>query len=162
MTLSDFLSVDTIDLDCQATSIKQAFTCVADKAIQNPRFSNKTLDKADLVTALLEREKLGSTAIGEGIALPHAKIAELDAMQMHFVRLANGIDFEALDDQPVDLICCLFVPLEACMEQKKCLAKVSRILREPSMQAQLRAAQTPGGLLSALSTSYDQPAAQAA
>lgn len=142
--------------------MKQAFTCIADKATQNPSFKDKYLDKADLVTALLDREKLGSTAIGDGIALPHAKIAELDAMQMHFVRLAQGVDFEAIDDKPVDLICCLFVPLEACMEQKQCLAKISRILREPAMQAQLRAAHTAEGLLAALSQSYDQSAAQAA
>lgn len=155
MTLSDYLKVDNIDLDCSAQSMKQVFCCIADHALAGPNLAQVELDKKALVSALLERERLGSTAIGQGISLPHIRLQGLEDTQFHFVRLSQAVDFEALDDQPVDLICCMLAPEGICLDQKKCLAKISRVLREPAVQTQLRSAHTREGILAAISQAFD-------
>lgn len=95
------------------------------------------------VEALLEREALGPTGVGGGVALPHARLEELDRVVGAFVLLENPIEFEAIDKQPVDVIFSLFAPKSAGVEHLKALALVSRTLREQSIVSKLRSNPDP-------------------
>ncbi|MGH6915177.1 MAG: PTS sugar transporter subunit IIA, partial [Geminicoccales bacterium] len=88
--------------------------------------------------ALLERERLGTTGIGHGIAIPHARLGELDHLVGLFARLDQPVDFEALDDRPSDLIFLLLAPSSADADSLKALARISRVLRDPALQQRLR------------------------
>ena len=98
---------------------------------------------AHAVEALLEREALGPTGVGGGVALPHARLEELDRVVGAFVLLENPIEFEAIDKQPVDIIFSLFAPKSAGVEHLKALALVSRTLREQSIVSKLRSNPDP-------------------
>jgi PTS system nitrogen regulatory IIA component len=91
-----------------------------------------------ILEILTQREKLGSTGVGNGIAIPHGKLAKLGKMFGLFARLDRPIDFEALDGQPVDLIFLLLAPEEAGADHLKALARVARLLRDPEIARKLR------------------------
>ena len=95
-------------------------------------------DYSQTVEALMERESLGPTGVGGGIALPHARLEQLDKVVGAFVLLENPIEFDAIDKQPVDIVFGLFPPKSAGVEHLKALALVSRTLREQSIVAKLR------------------------
>ena len=95
------------------------------------------------VEALLEREALGPTGVGGGVALPHARLEVLDTVVGAFVLLENPVEFEAIDKQPVDIVFSLFAPKSAGVEHLKALALVSRTLREQSIVSKLRANPDP-------------------
>ncbi len=96
------------------------------------------LDKREIFNTLLQRERLGSTGVGHGIAIPHGKITGLKQITGLFARLAEPIDFDAIDDQPVDLVFVLLAPESAGADHLKALARISRLLREPSAIEKLR------------------------
>ena len=98
---------------------------------------------AHAVEALLEREALGPTGVGGGVALPHARLEELDRVVGAFVLLENPVEFEAIDKQPVDIVFSLFAPKSAGVEHLKALALVSRTLREQSIVSKLRSNPDP-------------------
>ena len=100
------------------------------------------IDQRRLFEVLLERERLGSTGVGNGIAIPHGKLGELDKLHMLFARTRNPIDFEAMDDEKVDLFCLLLAPEEAGAEHLKVLARISRQLRDSAFRDKLRGAQS--------------------
>ncbi len=102
------------------------------------------------VEALLERETLGPTGVGHGVALPHARISGLEEVHGVFLLLEKPIDFDAVDRQPVDLVFALFAPEEAGVEHLKALALVSRSLRESALCAKLRSNPVPGTLYTIL------------
>ncbi|HEX6143236.1 MAG TPA: PTS sugar transporter subunit IIA [Geminicoccaceae bacterium] len=95
-------------------------------------------DQQEVLEALLERERLGTTGIGHGIAIPHARLASLDRVVALFTRLDQPVDFESLDDQPSDLIVLLLAPVGADTESLKALARISRLLRNPALREKLR------------------------
>lgn len=95
---------------------------------------------ATIFEAVNEREQLGSTGLGNGIAIPHGKFAGLGSVAAVFARLTTPIDFESVDDQPVDLIMMLLAPMGAGADHLKALARVARLLRTDSVVARLRAA----------------------
>ena len=95
-------------------------------------------DYSQTVEALVERESLGPTGVGGGIALPHARLEQLDKVVGAFVLLENPVEFDAIDKQPVDIVFGLFAPKSAGVEHLKALALVSRTLREQSIVAKLR------------------------
>ena len=96
--------------------------------------------------ALLDRESLGPTGVGNGVALPHARLGELGDVVGAFIRLDKPIEFESVDRQPVDLVFALFAPEDAGVSHLKALAMVARTLREPSVCAKLRANDDPAKL----------------
>ncbi len=98
------------------------------------------LDAKLAAEALAAREKLGSTGFGGGIAIPHARIEGIDAIHGVFVAMARPIDFNAVDDMPVDLVFALFSPPDAGAAHLKALARVSRLLRDAAFVAKLRGA----------------------
>ncbi|MBI2717936.1 MAG: PTS IIA-like nitrogen regulatory protein PtsN [Rhizobiales bacterium] len=99
---------------------------------------------------LMTREKLGSTGIGQGIAIPHGKMATLNRVHGIFAKLAQPVDFEAVDGQPVDLVFVLLAPDHAGADHLKALARISRLLRDPAAVTKLRGTETAEGLYAIL------------
>jgi PTS system nitrogen regulatory IIA component len=133
MPLSDLVAPNAIIPALRVNGKKQALQELAVKAAglcgQNERM---------VFEILLQREKLGSTAVGNGIAIPHGKLPKLNALFGLFARLERPIDFEALDGQPVDLIFLLLAPEGAGADHLKALARVARLLRDPGIARKLR------------------------
>jgi len=109
-------------------------------------------DPQAILEALTAREELGSTGLGNGIAIPHGKSAGVSRVMAVFARLAEPVDFDAVDDQPVDLAMMLLAPMGAGADHLKALARVARLLRTESVVEQLRAADEPKKLYEILTT----------
>ena len=107
-------------------------------------------DYSNTVDALIEREALGPTGVGAGIALPHARLDKLDQVVGAFILLESPVEFEAIDKQPVDIVFSLFAPKTAGVEHLKALALVSRTLREQHIVAKLRSNPDPATLYTIL------------
>ncbi len=112
-----------------------------------------------IFTTLLERERLGSTGIGKGIAIPHGKLEGLTRVYSIFVRLERPIPFDAVDEQPVDLIYMLLAPAHAGADHLKALAKVSRLLRNAPLCEKMRGAETEDAILALIHASETKSAA---
>lgn len=117
------------------------------------------LDQARTIDALMERESLGPTGVGHGVALPHARLEGLDDVAGALVLMETPIDFSAVDRQPVDLAFALFAPVDAGVEHLKALALVSRTLRDASVCAKLRANNNPATLYTIMTEAQSQHAA---
>jgi PTS system nitrogen regulatory IIA component len=134
--LSDILSPQGVFIDLKPCSSKrQVLKELADHAA-----GLVDIDAQQLLEALMERERLGTTGVGHGIAIPHARLDQLNKVVGLFARLSEPIDFEALDDQPSDLIFMLLAPNSADADSLKALARVSRVLRDSGLQQRLRQA----------------------
>jgi PTS system nitrogen regulatory IIA component len=118
-----------------------------------------SLEPQIVFEALLTRERLGTTGLGSGIAIPHARLAGLDKICGFFVRLTKPVDFHALDAQPVDIIFALFAPAEAGADHLDALVTISRALRDEKLVEKLRTTTTPAGLHALLTASAQQHAA---
>ena len=117
------------------------------------------LNTGIVVEALLARENLGPTGVGNGVALPHAHIEGLESVVGAFVLLDRPVDFDSVDRQPVDIAFALFAPLNAGVEHLKALALVSRTLREASIRAKLRSNPDPTTIYAILSETQNNQAA---
>jgi PTS system nitrogen regulatory IIA component len=133
MKISDFLDPRTVVSDLKATNKKEALEglCRVLVAI------HPALDQDKMVGILLDRERLGSTGVGEGVAIPHGKMSDLEGLIACFGRSAEGVEFEAVDDQPVHLFFLLFAPENSAGVHLKALAKISRLLKRPSVREEL-------------------------
>jgi len=109
-------------------------------------------NEREVLEVLTQRERLGSTGIGSGIAIPHGKLATLDRLFGLFARLERPIDFEALDGQPVDLMFLLLAPEAAGADHLKALAQVARLLRDPKVAMKLRESRDGEALYAVLTT----------
>ena len=127
-----------VTLDVAATSKRQALSRVADTAARATGLPLKRL-----TDGLLEREALGSTGLGGGVAVPHARIEGLQQVVIVFVKLETPLAFQAVDDQPVDLLFGLFAPAGDGPLALRALAAVSRAIRKPAFREQLRQARSP-------------------
>lgn len=137
MNLGTLLDLRAISPRVGGSSKRQVLSVIADIAARNFGLpADRVLD------ALLEREAAGSTGVGHGVAVPHARMNGVDRMRAVFVRLEQPVPFEAVDDQPVDLLFALFAPKGAGSEHLRALARVSRLLRQPDLREQLRQAKT--------------------
>lgn len=108
------------------------------------------LDGSKVFDALVEREQAGSTGVGHGVAVPHARIPGLERMVAVFVRLENPVAFEAVDDQPVDLLFALLAPKDAGADHLRALARVSRLMRQGDVRERLRQARTADAICALL------------
>jgi nitrogen PTS system EIIA component len=141
MVIGDILTRAAIAARANAASKRQVLSLVADVAARN--FG---LDTAQVLDALAEREAAGSTGVGHGVAVPHARIEGLEQIRGVFVRLDQPVEFGAVDDRPVDLIFALFAPPDSSTEHLRSLARVSRMLRQADLREQLRQARTPDAI----------------
>jgi nitrogen PTS system EIIA component len=144
--LSELLTVESIDEDMAAANKKGLFQQLALVASRRLAIPAKTI-----ATALTEREKIGSTGFGAGVAIPHAKVDGLERVFGYFARLAAPIDFQAVDGLPVDLVFLILSPPDAGAEHLKALAGVSRVLRDRNTVAKLRGARSRDALFALLS-----------
>ncbi len=134
MELSDILVPDAVKLVSGASSKKRLFQSLSEVAA-----SIHGVDALQICHALQDRENLGPTGVGNGVALPHARLPEIENVFGVFFRLDNPLDFDAVDKQPVDLVFGLFAPENAGVEHLKALALVSRTLRDRNICSKLRA-----------------------
>lgn len=153
MEISDLLQPEAVISGLKASSKKQALQELAKHAAQITGVNDRRI-----LETLLERERLGTTGVGNGIAIPHGKLADFKKMYGVFARLDKPIDFDAIDEQPVDLIFLLLAPEGAGADHLKALARVSRLLRDASVCEKLRGADTADGLYMLLTQSEAQAA----
>ena len=145
MLLSDFISSDSVVASLKAKTKKQL---LQDLSARAARLTG--LQERDIFDVLLQRERLGSTGLGHGIAIPHGKIAGLKRIVGIFARLAEPVDFDAVDGQPVDIVFLLLAPDGAGADHLKALARISRLLREGSAVDKLRASRDAAALYAVL------------
>src|SRR5690348_13159834 len=133
MTITDLVAPEAILPALKVNSKKQALQELAARAAELTGQNERAIFEV-----LLQREKLGTTAVGYGIAIPHGKLPKLDKLFGLFARLDRPIDFEAMDGQPVDLVFLLLAPETAGADHLKALARVARLLRDPDVARKLR------------------------
>ncbi|MDE1570940.1 PTS IIA-like nitrogen regulatory protein PtsN [Aquabacter sediminis] len=154
MPLADLLAPEAVFPSLRASSKKQALQELAHQAA-----ALVDRDQREVFETLLQRERLGSTGVGSGIAIPHGKLPGLPKLFGAFARLDKPIDFEALDGEPVDLIFLLLAPEAAGADHLKALARVARMLRDPDTAEKLRATRDASAIYTLLTTT---PASDAA
>ncbi len=145
MPLNDLIAPNAILPALKVNSKKQAIQEIAARAAELTG-----MDERAVLEILLQREKLGSTAVGNGVAIPHGKLAKLGRLFGLFARLDRPIDFEALDGQPVDLLFLLLAPETAGADHLKALARVARLLRDPEIARKLRESRDADALYAVL------------
>ena len=145
MLLSDFISPDSVVSSLKAKTKKQL---LQDLSARAARLTG--LQERDIFDVLLQRERLGSTGLGHGIAIPHGKLAGLKRIVGIFARLAEPIEFDAVDGAPVDIVFLLLAPEGAGADHLKALARISRLLRDGSAVEKLRASKDAAALYAVL------------
>ena len=133
--IEQLLSLDTIFASLKARSRRHAFETMTNHLAQS-----HALDRVRALGLLVEREKLGSTATGNGIALPHALVEGIDGALGCFARLDKPVDFDAIDDAPVDLMFLLFVDKEHGAQHARTIAHISLVMSQKPLQEALRRA----------------------
>ena len=154
MTLTDLVAPNAIFPTLKVKNKKQAIQELAARAAELTGQNERAI-----LDILLQREKLGSTAVGSGVAIPHGKLPKLGRLFGLFARLEHPIDFEALDGAPVDLIFLLLAPEAAGADHLKALARVARLLRDPEIAHKLRDSRDADALYAVLAV---PPASSAA
>ncbi len=154
MDISDLILPESVIANLRVTSKKQALQELAKKAAELTGQPERALFEV-----LMERERLGTTGVGHGIGIPHGKLPELDRLYGLFARLESPIDFDAIDEQPVDLIFVLLAPETAGADHLKALARVSRLFRDRSVCEKLRGTDSGEAIYALLTQS---PASHAA
>ncbi|AEQ53443.1 PTS IIA-like nitrogen regulatory protein PtsN [Pelagibacterium halotolerans] len=147
MELADILSQDSIIACAKVASKRQLLQLLADRASELVG-----IDAQVIFETLQNREQLGSTGLGNGIAIPHGKIKGLPSVTAVFARLAQPIDFDAVDDQPVDLVVMLLAPEGSGADHLKALSRVARLLRADGVVDRLRATKDETKLRDILTT----------
>ena len=145
MQLSDLISTDGIVPSLKVSSKKQALQELSQLAGKVTGLAAR-----DVFETLLQRERLGSTGLGQGIAIPHGKLPGIDTLHGVFARLDSPIEFDSMDGQKVDLIFLLLAPESAGADHLKALARVSRMLRDTSVVAKLRGSEERAALYAIL------------
>lgn len=154
MEITDLLDTRGVVASLRATSKKQALQDLSRRAAEITG-----LEERPIFDVLMEREKLGTTGVGNGIAIPHGKLPNLDRLYGVFARLERPIDFQSIDEHPVDLIFLLLAPESAGADHLKALARVSRLLRDKTVCEKLRGTENPEALFALLTESKETRAA---
>lgn len=154
MLITDILSSDAVVAPLRVKSKKRLLQEISNFAAQK-----LNLNESIVQSVLLERETLGPTGVGNGVAIPHGRVSELDRVHGFFFRLDAPIDFESVDRKPIDLVFMLLAPEQAGADHLKALAKVSRLLREENVRAKLRSTDDPQALFAIITA---EEASQAA
>jgi nitrogen PTS system EIIA component len=152
MNIADIVQADSVLSPLHVQNKKQLLTEIASALA-----AAAGVEARPVFDALLQREKLGSTGLGQGIAIPHGRIAGLTKVHGVFARLSHPVAFDATDGEPVDLVFALASPPQSGADHLTALARVSRLLRDPITLAKLRGTESPDGLYAILT----QPAATA-
>ena len=154
MDLSDLIDVSAIMPALKANSKKQLLQLLAERAA-----TISGIPEREVFDIILQRERLGSTGVGNGIAIPHGKLAGVKRIAGVFDRLETPVDFESLDDQPVDLVFLLLAPEGAGADHLKALSRIARLLRDADTVAKIRGTRDANAIHALLS---QMPASHAA
>jgi nitrogen PTS system EIIA component len=152
--ISSKLMVGAVATDIQCSSKSAILAKLADLAAKN-----YGLDAATVLDGLEERERLGSTGFGGGTAIPHCKMPDIESPMGVFLRLAKSVDYDAVDDEPVDLVFGLISPSHDGAMHLRCLAEISRMLRDEKSTAQIRGAADSDALFALLTLTEERDAA---
>ena len=153
MSITDYLAADQIMVGVAGRSKKQLIEQLAERAAELTGLCQRSLFEI-----VMRRERLGSTAIGNGIAIPHAVHQDLTRTMGIIAVLTSPVDFDAQDCKPVDIVCLVIGPQNADSDHLKCVSSVARSLREASICDQIRAAKTPNELIGHLGNTSDEAA----
>ncbi|MBO0905124.1 PTS IIA-like nitrogen regulatory protein PtsN [Jiella sonneratiae] len=154
MEVNTLIDPGAILPDLKANSKKQVLQELAGRAAELTGLSER-----EIFETILGREKLGSTGVGNGIAIPHGKLADLDRIVGLFARLSRPVEFDALDDQPVDIVFLLLAPQGSGAEHLKALSKVARLLRNRNIVDEIRATRDGGAIYALMTNAMAQNAA---
>ena len=154
MDLSDLVDVPAIMPALKANSKKQLLQLLAERAS-----SITGIHEREIFDIILQRERLGSTGVGNGIAIPHGKLPKLEKLFGLFARLERPIDFEAMDGQPVDLLFLLLAPEGAGADHLKALSRIARVLRDGETVAKVRGTNDAAAIHALLSDTQGSKAA---
>ncbi len=154
MEINDLISSETVVANLHATSKKQLLQELSRRAADVTGEHERAI-----FDVLMERERLGTTGVGSGIAIPHGKLQSLEKLHGLFARLDQPVDFQAIDERPVDLIFLLLAPESAGADHLKALARVSRVLRDGKVCEKLRGTDTPDALFAILTEKKESEAA---
>jgi PTS system nitrogen regulatory IIA component len=154
MEISDLITPDSVIVALKATSKKQTLQELAHRAAEVTGLHERAI-----FDVLLERERLGTTGVGKGIAIPHGKLADLTELHGIFARLEKPVEFDSVDEEPVDLVFLLLAPETAGADHLKALARISRLLRDGKMCEKLRSLQEPRDLYKLLTSGTTSQAA---
>ncbi len=149
MNISDIISPDRVICDLGVSSKKRVLEQLSDMLASN---SSESLASQDVVDSLIARERLGSTGIGYGVAIPHGRIKNADHAIAAFVQLHEGVDFDASDKQDVDLLFALLVPENSTEEHLQLLAQLAEMFSDEEFRTQLRATKDSQAIYNLLST----------
>lgn len=144
MELQDIIDPERIAYDVDVSSKKRALETVSDFLVKGG--NNKELVSHDVCESLIAREKLGSTGIGCGVAIPHGRLKNTDKTLAAFIKLHKGVDYDAIDDQAVDLIFALLVPENSTEEHLQILAEIAEMFSNEEFRNRLRDAKDPEAL----------------
>jgi len=147
MFISDLLSPERIRCDVQSSSKKRLLELISEELSRN----SDEFTKREIFESLCARERLGSTGLGKGVAIPHGRIKGGTHVEASFIRLKKPLPFDAVDGQPVDLLFCLAVPEDCGEDHLRLLAQVAELFSDPELLKELRAAENSGKVLQLLS-----------
>ena len=136
MKITDFLTPDRVIADLCGKEKAEVLNEMAHRLAD----SESGLDRAQILRVLQEREKISTTAIGEGVAIPHGKLPSVQRVSGLFARSLQGVDFASLDGEPTTLFFTLIAPQDAAADHLKALARISRLLKDPDLRRRLMAA----------------------
>lgn len=156
MDISDLITPEAVVANLKVATKKQALQELARRAAET---IGDAAGEREIFDVLLERERLGTTGVGAGIAIPHGKLPRLAGLYGLFAKLDRPIDFEAIDEQPVDLIFLLLAPESAGADHLKALARVSRLLRDRAICEKLRGSESADALYAVLTSTATSHAA---
>ena len=147
MKIADLLDIKAISTELTSSNKIEVLAEMVDLL----RRVQPDLDATELLAVLIDREELGSTGIGDGVAIPHGKLKGLDRLLMAFGRKQDGVDFDSMDNRPAHLFFLLLAPESEATLHLKALARISKLLRKEDIRRQLLDAPDPATLLSILS-----------
>jgi PTS system nitrogen regulatory IIA component len=147
MLISDLLSPERIRFDVKSSSKKRLLELISEELARN----SDEFTKREIFESLCARERLGSTGLGKGVAIPHGRIKGSRHVEASFIRLKKPLPYDAVDGEPVDLLFCLAVPEDCGEDHLKLLAQVAELFSDPEMLAKLREAEDAGTLMQLLS-----------
>ncbi len=150
MSISSLLAADRIFTDQAISSKKKLLEFIAEKAAEE-----LSLAQNEVYNKLLERERLGSTGLGKGIAVPHARLDHLSGAHACLIKLRDAIDYDAPDKQKVDLVFVLFIPLESTDEHLQILAALARIFSQKSITEAIRISTSPREIIDIMASAED-------
>ena len=148
MFISDLLSPEKVHFDVRSSSKKRLLELISEQLARN----SDTLTQREVFESLCARERLGSTGLGKGVAIPHGRVKGSDHVEASFIRLKKPLAYDAIDGEPVDLLFALAVPEQCNEDHLKLLAQVAELFSNPELLSKLRKAENSGKLLKLLSS----------